>query len=144
MSKQTTTIETGVLPVVKNSLNAHLFPKKYKTVLGASLTIPDQSLTMREILTRYTRGMSLDGQREGLYEEEGMESNGINYKVLDLADLQRVRINNEKLMNELKTKLNEEKAQNAEKRAQRDKESKRVLFEQLKNEFQNQKTEKNP
>ena len=45
---------------IKNYLNRDSFPKKYKEFTMPSETVPDQSLTMRQILDRYARGLPLD------------------------------------------------------------------------------------
>lgn len=52
--------ERDELPLVKTYLNRDLFPKKYEINTLPSMTVPDQSLTMRQILDRYARGLPLD------------------------------------------------------------------------------------
>lgn len=44
------------LPLVKNSLNARSFKKRYREVVGPDMTVPDQTMTARELLNRYTSG----------------------------------------------------------------------------------------
>jgi len=55
-----------------------------------SLTVPDQSLTMREIMTRFTLGQSLNAdfssQLQYMEEDEIESSLGINIKSLDLSE----------------------------------------------------------
>lgn len=53
------------------------FDKDIEKGGGVSLTVPDQSYTVREILEKFTRGIPLDVQVEGSYdnpEENEMES----------------------------------------------------------------------
>jgi len=55
---------------VKNSLNANEFPKKYKTFTLPSLTVPDQTMSIRTILERYSRGLPVGGRTDLYYDEE--------------------------------------------------------------------------
>lgn len=55
--------ETGeiaeTLPIVKNWLNNHLFPRSYEENDGQSLSIPDQSLTVAQMLERQSKGLPI-------------------------------------------------------------------------------------
>lgn len=53
---------------------------------GESQTIPDQTMSIRQILQRYASGQPLDvyNQGEAIWDEEG---SGINPKTLDLSEL---------------------------------------------------------
>lgn len=53
----------------------------------ASKTVPDQTLTVRELLVRHTRGLPLDGYREPIYDEDET-SQGLRIESLDLVDKQ--------------------------------------------------------
>lgn len=55
-----------------------------------SQTVPDQALTIREILKRYASGQPLGGGREPIY--EGEEGDGIDPRTLDLAERQELEI----------------------------------------------------
>lgn len=57
-------------PLIKTSMNASEFPKNYEEITEPSLTIPDQTLTIREILDRYARGLSIDGVKNPLFDDE--------------------------------------------------------------------------
>lgn len=48
----------------KNHFNTSEFPKTYETVNPISQTIPDQSLSIREIMDRYARGISMHNQQK--------------------------------------------------------------------------------
>lgn len=55
-----------------------------------SQTIPDQAMSVREIMTRFTSGMPIGGNRTEYWDED--ESNvGINIKKLDLVDIQTLK-----------------------------------------------------
>lgn len=57
-----------------------------------SMTIPDQTMTMRQLIERYATGQTLDGGKESIFEEE--PTNGINPKTLDLVDIQMLKEEN--------------------------------------------------
>lgn len=54
---------------------------------GVSMAIPDQSMTIQEILSRHARGLNLGGLRVPIYEEEGLEGMP-DVSKMDLADRQ--------------------------------------------------------
>jgi len=47
-----------------------------------SLTIPDQSMTVRDILERHSRGLTIESAKVPIYEEENLP----DIKNMDLAD----------------------------------------------------------
>lgn len=51
--------ETITIPIVKNWLNKHLFPKDYEENNSLSLTIPDQSMSVSEMLERQAKGLPI-------------------------------------------------------------------------------------
>lgn len=74
---------------VKNSLNANEFDKNYKIFTQPSLTVPDQSMSIKTILERYARGLPVGGRLDEYYDEEDTMP---DYRTLDLteiADLQQ-------------------------------------------------------
>jgi hypothetical protein len=72
-----------------------------------SLTVPDQAMTVREILERYASGMPLDGQPgEPWYDEE---SNGVNLKTLDLSERAELLNNYREMRDEAKKAQEREK-----------------------------------
>lgn len=64
-----------------------------------SMTVPDQTMSMRTIMDKYARGLDVGGVKECLWDEDGL-SNGINAKTLDLVDLQEMGIENKKILDE--------------------------------------------
>jgi len=60
-----------------------------------SLTVPDQSLTMREIMTRFTLGQSLNAdfsEHLQYMDESDLETaTGINIKTLDLSEQHAIK-----------------------------------------------------
>jgi len=82
---------------VKHALNAHTFETKGQENNEPSQTIPDQSMTLRELLVRYAKGLPLEGKRIPIWEgEEGFD---IDPQTLDLAEIEELK---EKAEQELK------------------------------------------
>lgn len=51
--------------------NSHVFDvQKERIKYGPSLTVPDQTMSLKEILARSTNNMPLEGEREPLYYDE--------------------------------------------------------------------------
>lgn len=91
-------------PRVKNWLNAYLFPKDYEVPYGESETVPDQSMSMREILSRYARGLPVSaGMREDAYYDE--DSQFPDTKGMDLAELQELRMQYSEELNQVKRRI---------------------------------------
>lgn len=75
---------------VKNSLNAKLFPYTGKKILSPSMTIPDQSMSIRTILDRYSRGLPVTGRTDEYYDEEDTMP---DYRTLDLTEIDDLKQN---------------------------------------------------
>jgi len=71
--------------LIKNYLNRDEFPKKYKAFTMPSETIPDQSLSMRQILDRYARGLPLD-IKTPIWEEDDEFNPLPDVRTLDLTE----------------------------------------------------------
>lgn len=73
---------------VYNVLNVHTRPKWYSENTKPSMTVPDQTMNMREILNRFARGQNpsvvMDLQYMDQDDIEG--SSGININKLDLSE----------------------------------------------------------
>jgi len=70
---------------VKNSLNANDFPKNHRKILTPSLTVPDQTMSLKTILERYTRGLPIGGRNDEYYDEDDTMP---DYRTLDLTEIQ--------------------------------------------------------
>lgn len=73
----------------KTNYNAHLFPRVDEKNYQPSLTVPNQSLSIKEILTRYAQGLGVDGIKVPVY--NGEEDFDIDVKRLDLAEIQELK-----------------------------------------------------
>ena len=70
--------------MIKHSMNAHTFIKVYESNYQPSLTIPDQTMSIRTILERHSRGLPIDGIKTPIY--EGEENDLPDWRRLDLAE----------------------------------------------------------
>lgn len=86
---------------VKNSLNANEFEKKYKIFTQPSLTVPDQSMSIKTILERYARGLPVGGRLDEYYDEEDTLPNPLT---LDLAERQELAELYTQEINEIKSR----------------------------------------
>lgn len=83
-------IEFNNWPAVKNSLNARYFPKNHERNLLPSLTVPDQSMSLKEIIDRYQRGIPMNvAEHVPIYHGDEMELPDI--RKMDLAEIQEMR-----------------------------------------------------
>lgn len=114
-------MDTQQLPRIKNSANANDFPKENRDCGGKSATVPDQTMSLREIVRRYTRGVPLPVVAGGYFDEE--ESEGIDLRTLDISEVdemvkkarETVKENEGKKAKHKKQKEDEEYKQRVEK-----------------------------
>lgn len=79
----------GTLPRYRSPLNSHLFPKYFEPVSPISETIPDQSLSIKEILDRYSRGLGINGEQFAVY--HGEEDEMPVLQKMDLSEIQELQ-----------------------------------------------------
>lgn len=72
---------------VWNSLTSVGREKKYEVNKLPSKTVPDQTMSMREIFERHVRGLPIEGVRVPVYDEN---DDMPDPRTLDLADRQRI------------------------------------------------------
>lgn len=96
-------------PVVKNTLNAHLFKKRYRKIEGVSQTVPDQTMSIREILSRHTSGgFPLPAVAGEFY--EGEEGSGIDARSYDLSEAHEIIANAANVLSQSQEKMAKSKA----------------------------------
>lgn len=88
--------------IIRNMFNAHEFNDD-EVNNEPSQTIPDQTMSIKEILVRYANGHSLGGLKEPIY--EGDEGDGIDPRRLDLAERQEMEIAARKELAEIEERL---------------------------------------
>lgn len=74
--------------MIKTMFNAEFFPVRGERNNKPSLTIPDQTLPIREILARFSKGLPV-GVKVPIY--EGEDNTLPDPKTLDLVDLQEMQ-----------------------------------------------------
>lgn len=72
---------------IKTSMNSKEFNKNYQKFTKPSLTIPDQTMSIRTILDRHSRGLPIDGVKVPLYDEE---DDLPDWRTLDLSERQEL------------------------------------------------------
>ena len=93
---------------IRNIFNASEFNDAEKD-FEPSQTIPDQALTVKEILTRYASGLPLGGSNEPIY--EGEDGDGIDPRRLDLAERQELEIAARQELAEIEERLKSKKVE---------------------------------
>lgn len=74
---------------IRNIFNAHEFTDN-EVISEPSQTIPDQTMSIRELVKRYASGLPLGGSNNPIY--EGEDGDGIDPRRLDLAERQELEI----------------------------------------------------
>lgn len=74
-----------------------------------SQTIPDQALSVRDLLSRYASGQPLGGGKEPIY--EGEDGDGIDPRRLDLAERQELEIEARRELAEIEERLKSKKVE---------------------------------
>lgn len=114
-------------------------PKKGKVFTQPSMTVPDQSMNMREIMDRFAKGLPLPDQKVELWDED---SDGIDPKVLDLVDLQEISMKNSEKLKNLEMKHEQEKKHAKEAKQKEKEDTEKSLFEKFKNSLKGDETPK--
>lgn len=97
-------IETIPVPRFKTQYNAEYFPAYYAINSQPSLTIPDQTMTVKQIMDRYAHGLDPIGQKVPMYygEDEQME---MDINRMDLSERYQWISQNRIRMSELRDRL---------------------------------------
>ena len=74
----------GTLKKVKNSLN--YVSNDGRTFTQPSMTIPDQTISIKELVSRFAKGLPIAEGKTPIYDESG-ESEGIDLRKLDLSEI---------------------------------------------------------
>lgn len=76
------------LPRVKTWLNAEQFPVEKEVNKMPSMTVPDQTMSIQEIMKRYARGLSLGGSlRTPIYDnDEDFDNDLPDIRTMDYAE----------------------------------------------------------
>lgn len=94
------------MPKFKNHFNRSDFPVKGEVNNLPSETIPDQTMTVREIFHRYAKGLPIVGQKVPIYEGEDDPMEGVDLRSLDLSERHDMLKETKSAVKELQEKLN--------------------------------------
>lgn len=98
---------------IRNIFNAIEFNDNEKE-FNPSLTVPDQALSVRQILERYANGLPLGGTNEPIW--EGEDGDGIDPRRLDLAERQELEISARQELAEIEERLKSKKVEKSKAR----------------------------
>lgn len=85
---------------IKHWLNSHEFESRGEVNTMPSETVPDQTLSIREIMVRYSRGLPIDGAKVPIW--EGEENDLPDPRTLDLAERQELAAEFEEEIRQIK------------------------------------------
>jgi hypothetical protein len=94
---------------IKNYLNRDSFPKNYQTFTQPSETIPDQTLSIRQILDRHSRGIPMDVKTPIWDENPDIDDILPNPQQMDLSERQEYAIQAKAELEAIKTMINTKK-----------------------------------
>lgn len=90
----------------KTQFNAHEFPSDAELNTKPSLTVPDQSMTIAEIMRRFAQGLPMEGQKVPVYNGD---TEVPDFRKMDLVDIQELRERNEENIKNIQTELQSKK-----------------------------------
>lgn len=70
----------------KTNYNANEFRKSYEVNNAPSETVPDQTMTIAQIVERYARGLSYQDYKTPIFDGEDDILEGVDFKSLDLSE----------------------------------------------------------
>lgn len=76
--------------IFKTNYNSHKFDSNYEVNNQPSETVPDQTMSISEIMRRFASGLPLGGQKVEFFEGEDDFLDGVNPATLDLAEKQQI------------------------------------------------------
>lgn len=81
-------------------------PEAGEIITGPSMTIPDQAMSIGEIMRRFASGLPLGGQRVPVYDDGEDMFDGVNPATLDIVEKKQILENYKQELEGIKKKLN--------------------------------------
>lgn len=78
------------MPKWRTPWNGSNFDKNPEYNSGISETVPDQAMSIEEIMSRYSKGLPLDGERVPVWMQDGLEDDMPDLRHMDLAERQEI------------------------------------------------------
>ncbi|MFY7787217.1 MAG: hypothetical protein ACOVQA_05025 [Thermoflexibacteraceae bacterium] len=103
-----------------------------------SQTVPDQSMSVSEIMRRYAQGLPMAGYKVPTYsDDENQDLNDVfpNIKKLDLAELQELKLNTAIQIKELTKKAKQEEQQRSLDAAKKQQQDEQARLEKIAKEL---------
>lgn len=99
-------LQAQLIAKIKTPLTAKYFPKTYENPVGVSLTIPDQTMSLQEILNRYSHGIPMNAisNKTPIY-TDNENALGIPIEQLDFAERQQMLEQNTENIAQLQNQL---------------------------------------
>lgn len=100
-------LATNVIPYprFKTPYNAELFPATYEVNIKPSLTVPDQSMTIEQILKKNQSGIDVTGYKIPIFHGED-DQFSIDMKKLDLSEQMELIQENRRRIYDLQDRIN--------------------------------------
>lgn len=76
-------------PKIKTQYNAAEFDRFPETITGPSVTIPDQTLSLKQLLDRFARGLPIDSEKFPIY--HGEEEDLPDLAKMDISEIADLR-----------------------------------------------------
>lgn len=131
----------------KTPYNATPTRGELKPALLPSLTIPDQAMTVAELLRRHSSGLPLMGSRVPMYDDNDDGTiddsiSGINLSTLDLSEREALLQQAKELQERLKKERAEQMIEHREKQKAARKAALRKEYEELQRDLNPEKTDR--
>lgn len=84
-------VPRGTLPKFSNQYNQHLFDHKKESNRKPSMTVPDQALSIKQIMDRFARGLPMGGGFTPVYNGEEDILEGVDPRKLDLVEKAEIK-----------------------------------------------------
>lgn len=131
------------IPIIRTHFNSKYFPKKQEKTDKPSLTVPDQAMSVQELIKRFASGLPLTAARVPLYdgEEETIDLDRLDLverkEILDEA--RREMLDIDKRVKERRMLAEKQKLDEIIERRVAERESKKKQIEELEKEIKREK-----
>lgn len=119
-------------PKIKTQYNTDEFPRYMEKIEGPSMAIPDQTMSLKQLLDRFARGLPLEGEKFPIYHDEEEMPDLSKMDLSEIADLR------DAVQQDIIEKQEELIKQQAEKDKETAEQNQKELFKKWQEEQQNQ------
>lgn len=83
-------------------------PRQFEVILGPSMTIPDQTMSIKDIMARFTRGLPIEGGKTPIY--YGEDNDFPDMSRLDISERQEIIENYQNELKDIQTRHQQKQA----------------------------------